>query len=64
MFAPQAAEAKNAHDPSNPLVFPHNFNRVSDPDSNFRSGCHNEPFVSGGGDRVGHKHQPCKQIYT
>jgi hypothetical protein len=39
-------------DPSNPLVFPHNFNRVSGPDSNSCSGCHNEPFVGGGGDRV------------
>ena len=32
-------------DPSSPLVFPRNFNRVSGPDSNSCSGCHNEPFV-------------------
>jgi Di-haem oxidoreductase, putative peroxidase len=39
-------------DPSNPLVFPRNFNRVSAPDSNSCSGCHNKPFVGGGGDIV------------
>jgi hypothetical protein len=39
-------------DPSNPLVFPRNFNRVSGPDSNSCSGCHNEPFAGGGGDKV------------
>jgi di-heme oxidoreductase (putative peroxidase) len=39
-------------DPSDPLVFPRNFNRVSGPDSNSCSGCHNEPFVGGGGDRI------------
>ena len=39
-------------DPSSPLVFPRNFNRISGPDSNSCSGCHNEPFVGGGGDRV------------
>lgn len=39
-------------DTSNPLVFPRNFNRISGPDSNSCSGCHNEPFVGGGGDRV------------
>jgi hypothetical protein len=39
-------------DPSDPLVFPRNFNRLSGPDSNSCSGCHNEPFVGGGGDRV------------
>jgi mono/diheme cytochrome c family protein len=39
-------------DPSEPLVFPHNFNRISGPDSNSCSGCHNEPFVGGGGDRA------------
>jgi len=39
-------------DPSNPLKFPRNFNRISGPDSNSCSGCHNEPFVGGGGDRV------------
>ena len=35
-----------------PLLFPRNFNRVSGPDSNSCSGCHNEPVVGGGGDRV------------
>jgi Di-haem oxidoreductase, putative peroxidase len=39
-------------DPSRPLTFPRNFNRISGPDSNSCSGCHNEPFVGGGGDRV------------
>jgi hypothetical protein len=38
--------------PSEPLVFPRNFNRISGPDSNSCSGCHNEPFVGGGGDHV------------
>ncbi len=31
-------------DPSNPLVFPRNFNRISAPDSNSCAGCHNAPF--------------------
>jgi hypothetical protein len=35
-----------------PLVFPRNFNRLSGPDANSCSGCHNEPFVGGSGDRV------------
>lgn len=39
-------------DPSSPLTFPRNFNRVSGPDSNSCSGCHNEPFEGGGGDRA------------
>ena len=39
-------------DPSDPLIFPRNFNRISGPDSNSCAGCHNEPFVGGGGDRV------------
>ena len=38
--------------PREPLVFPRNFNRISGPDSNSCSGCHNEPFVGGGGDRA------------
>jgi hypothetical protein len=37
---------------SEPLVFPHNFNRISGPDANSCSGCHNEPVVGGGGDHV------------
>lgn len=37
-------------DPARPLVFPHNFNRVSAQDSNGCAGCHNAPFgLSGGG---------------
>jgi Di-haem oxidoreductase, putative peroxidase len=39
-------------DPSQPLVFPRNFNRISGPDSNSCSGCHNEPWEGGGGDRA------------
>ena len=39
-------------DPSSPLKFPRNFNRLSGPDSNSCSGCHNLPFSGGGGDRV------------
>ena len=39
-------------DPSEPLVFPRNFNRISGPDSNSCAGCHNEPFIGGGGDRA------------
>src|SRR5215813_10418340 len=40
-------------DPSSPLVFPRQFNRVSAPDTNSCSGCHNKPIVGGGGDIVG-----------
>lgn len=39
-------------DPSSPLVFPCNFNRLSSPEANSCAGCHNEPFAGGGGDRV------------
>jgi hypothetical protein len=39
-------------DPSSPLVFPRNFDRLSGPDSNSCLGCHNTPFPGGGGDRV------------
>lgn len=41
-------------DPSSPLVFPRNFNRVSAMDSNGCAGCHNAPFgvAGGGGDFV------------
>ena len=39
-------------DPSSPLVFPRNFDRLSSPDANSCAGCHNAPFVGGGGDRV------------
>lgn len=39
-------------DPSNPLVFPRNFNRISGPDANACAGCHNMPRSGGGGDIV------------
>lgn len=41
-------------DPSDPLVFPRNFNRISAPDANSCAGCHNVPFgiPGGGGDIV------------
>ena len=41
-------------DPTNPLEFPRNFNRVSAPDANSCAGCHNLPFgiPGGGGDIV------------
>jgi len=39
-------------DPSSPLVFPRNFDRVSSPEANACSGCHNAPVVGAGGDRV------------
>jgi hypothetical protein len=39
-------------DLSSALVFPRNFDRISSPDSNSCSGCHNAPILGGGGDRV------------
>ena len=39
-------------DPSSPLVFPRNFDRISSPDANSCSGCHNAPVPGAGGDRV------------
>jgi hypothetical protein len=39
-------------DPSSPLVFPRNFDRISSPDANACSGCHNVPIPGAGGDRV------------
>jgi hypothetical protein len=41
-------------DPSRPLVFPRNFNRISGPDANSCYGCHNSPFgiIGGNGDIV------------
>lgn len=39
-------------DPSDPLLFPRNFNRISAPDANSCSGCHNVPRSGGGGDIV------------
>lgn len=40
-------------DPHDPLIFPRNFNRLSGPDTNSCSGCHNKPRAGGGGDIVG-----------
>ena len=39
-------------DPSSPLLFPRNFDRISGPEANACSGCHNAPVSGGGGDRV------------
>jgi hypothetical protein len=39
-------------DPTSPLVFPRNFDRLSSPEANACSGCHNAPVSGGGGDRV------------
>ena len=39
-------------DVSRPLIFPFNFNRISAPDANSCTGCHNLPFIGGGGDIV------------
>jgi Di-haem oxidoreductase, putative peroxidase len=39
-------------DPSSPLVFPKNFDRLSSPEANACSGCHNAPVSGAGGDRV------------
>lgn len=39
-------------DPTSPLEFPRDFNRVSAPDSNACAGCHNVPRSGGGGDIV------------
>jgi len=39
-------------DAGSPLVFPRNFDRLSGPDANACSGCHNSPVIGAGGDRV------------
>jgi hypothetical protein len=39
-------------DPSSPLQFPRNFDRLSSPEANACSGCHNAPVAGAGGDRV------------
>src|SRR5260370_9969340 len=39
-------------DPSSPLVFPRNFDRISSPEANSCQGCHNAPIAGGGGDPV------------
>ncbi len=43
---------KPVSDPTSPLEFPRNFNRVSAPDANSCGGCHNLPRSGGGGDIV------------
>lgn len=40
-------------DPSSPLVFPRNENRISGPESQSCAACHNLPRAGGGGDPVG-----------
>jgi len=39
-------------DPTSALTFPRNFDRLSSPEANACSGCHNAPVPGGGGDRV------------
>lgn len=39
-------------DPSAPLLFPRNFNRLSSPEANSCAGCHNVPVAGGAGDIV------------
>ena len=39
-------------DSTSPLVFPRNFDRISSPEANACSGCHNAPVAGAGGDRV------------
>src|SRR5215813_7201917 len=39
-------------DPTSPLLFPRNFDRISGPEANACSGCHNVPVAGAGGDRV------------
>src|SRR5713226_9075091 len=39
-------------DLTSPLVFPRNFDRISSPEANACSGCHNAPVAGAGGDRV------------
>jgi hypothetical protein len=46
------ANGPQLSDPSQALVFPRNFNRISGPDSNSCKGCHNDPFEGAGGDRA------------
>ena len=41
---------KSLSDPSSPLLFPRNMNRLSGPDANSCAGCHNVPFAGGAGD--------------
>src|SRR5215470_4252457 len=53
MWTSQEGAGRPLTNASAPLVFPRNFNRLSGPDTNSCSGCHNKPRVGGGGDIVG-----------
>ena len=46
------ANGPRLSDPSQSLIFPRNFNRISGPDSNSCKGCHNDPVEGAGGDRA------------
>ncbi|MDQ3334183.1 MAG: thiol oxidoreductase [Myxococcota bacterium] len=49
-------------DPSSPLVFPRNFNRISAPDSNACTSCHNAPREGGGGHIVANAFLPAHRF--
>lgn len=49
-------------DPTDPLVFPRNANRISAPDSNGCVSCHNRPFTGGGGDFVANAFVPAQRF--
>ena len=49
-------------DPTSPLVFPRNFNRLSAPDSNACTSCHNTPLVGGGGHIVANAFLPAHRF--
>ena len=51
-FAKGVGTPTGLSDPTSPLVFPRNFNRLSAPDANSCSGCHNVPIAGGAGDIV------------
>lgn len=49
-------------DPSSPLLFPRNFNRISAPDSNACSSCHVAPRIGGGGHFVTNAFLPAQRF--
>jgi hypothetical protein len=51
-FAKGIGTPTGLSDPTSPLVFPRNFNRLSAPDANSCAGCHNVPIAGGAGDIV------------
>ena len=51
-FAKGVGAPMGLSDPTSPLVFPRNFNRLSAPDANSCAGCHNVPIAGGAGDIV------------